>query len=145
MKLKIVLFELSKEIYGIKVYDIEEIVKVPKIEEVPNTADFIEGVINRRGNIVPVVNIANKFSLEEKEIDDESRIIIMDMKGEFVGILVDRVIEIIKIDDEEISDPPDISTGIPYQSFIGVYNFNGRMLTIIETAKVLETEVEENE
>lgn len=145
MKLKIVLFELSKEIYGIKVYDIEEIVKVPNIEEIPNTTDFIEGVINRRGNIVPVVNIANKFSLEEKEIDDESRIIIMDMNGEFVGILVDKVIEIIKIDDEEISDPPDISTGIPYEAFIGVYNFNGKMLSIIEAAKVLETEVEENE
>ncbi len=145
MKLKIVLFELSKEIYGIKVYDIEEIVKVPLIEEIPNTTDFIEGVINRRGNIVPVVNIANKFLLEEKEIDDESRIIIMDMDGEFVGILVDKVIEIIKIDDEEISEPPDISTGIPYEAFIGVYNFNGKMLSIIEATKVLETEVEENE
>ena len=145
MKLKIVLFELSKEIYGIKVYDIEEIVKVPLIEEIPNTTDFIEGVINRRGNIVPVVNIANKFLLEEKEIDDESRIIIMDMDGEFVGKLVDKVIEIIKIDDEEISEPPDISTGIPYEAFIGVYNFNGKMLSIIEAAKVLETELEENE
>ena len=110
-----------------------------------DTTDFIEGVINRRENIVPVVNIANKFLLEEKEIDDESRIIIMDMDGEFVGILVDKVIEIIKIDDEEISEPPDISTGIPYEAFIGVYNFNGKMLSIIEAAKVLETEVEENE
>ena len=68
MKIKIVSFELGGEVYGMKVYEIEEILNVPAIEEIPNTIEFIEGVINRRGNIVPIVNVANKFSLEEKKI-----------------------------------------------------------------------------
>lgn len=141
MKIKIVSFELSGELYGMKVYEIEEILKLPVIEEIPNTPDHIEGVINRRGNIVPIVNIANKFSLKEKEADEESRIIVIDIGEEAVGILVDKVIEIVKIDDENIEEPPEISTGIPKEAFIGVYNLNGRMLILLEVKKVLGLEV----
>ncbi len=141
MKIKIVSFELGGEVYGMKVYEIEEILNVPAIEEIPNTIEFIEGVINRRGNIVPIVNVANKFSLEEKKIDDDSRIIVIDIGEELVGILVDRVNEIIKIDDDHIEEPPDISTGIPKEAFIGVYNLKGRMLILLEVKKVLGIEV----
>lgn len=141
MKIKIVSFELGGELYGMKVYEIEEILKLPVIEEIPNTPDYIEGVINRRGNIVPIVNIANKFTLKEKEADEESRIIVIDIGEEAVGILVDKVIEIVKIDDENIEEPPEISTGIPKEAFIGVYNLNGRMLILLEVKKVLGLEV----
>lgn len=141
MKIKIVSFELGGEIYGMKVYEIEEILKVPAIEEIPNTEEFIEGVINRRGNIVPVVNVANKFALREKDIDDDSRIIVIDIGDELVGILVDKVNEIVKIDDENIEEPPEISTGITRDAFIGVYNLNGRMLILLEMKKVLGIEV----
>lgn len=140
MNLKIVSFELGSELYGMKVYEIEEILRVPEIEEIPNTKDFIEGVINRRGNVVPVINIANKFFLEEKKIDDDSRVIVIDIGDESVGILVDKVNEVIKINDEHIEEPPEISTGIPKEAFIGVYNLKGRMLILLEVRKVLEIE-----
>ncbi len=140
MNLKIVSFELGGELYGMKVYEIEEILRVPEIEEIPNTQKFIEGVINRRGNVVPVINIANKFFLDEKQIDDDSRIIVIDIGEESVGILVDKVNEVIKINDEHIEEPPDIYNGIPKEAFIGVYNLKGRMLILLEVRKVLEIE-----
>lgn len=140
MNLKIVSFELGREIYGIPVYEIEEILRVPDIAEVPNTKDFMEGVINLRGNIVPVINVALKFQLDSKDVDDESRIIVIEEGEESVGILVDKVNEVIKIDEKEIEEEPDVSTGIPKEAFMGVINFKGRMLILLDIKRVLSIE-----
>lgn len=143
MNLKIVSFELGKELYGINVQEIGEILRVPVIAAVPNTPDYIQGVINLRGNIVPVINLNSKFDFESKKLENkEEKIIVIEDRDEYVGILVDNVNEVIKIKEEDIAETPDIETSLPKDVFLGVLNFKKRMLILLEIRKVLNIKEE---
>lgn len=139
--IKIISFVLAGERYGIKVNNIIQMLEVPKnIGEIPNTKDFIEGVINLRGNIVPILNIAKKFDLKQKEIDEETKIIVLEEKDELVGILVDEIKEVIKIEEKDIESAPDMVTGIPEEAFIGLVEYDEEVLILIDINIVLEME-----
>lgn len=145
MSIKIVSFELGEELYGITVEEIGEILMVPEIAVVPNTESFIEGVINLRGNIVPITNLSKKFGLKIKKIDEDSKIIVIEDGEESVGVLVDGVNEVIKLEEETIEETPEISTGIPSEVFLGVLNFKGKMLILLDIKKSLRIKEDSSE
>ena len=139
--MKVISFILDNELYGLNIKDIGEILIVPTIERVPNTSFFVEGVINLRGNIVPVVNLSKKFGLKNKNLDINSKIVVIKFEEEAVGILVDEVREAIKIESEsEIEKTPEIKTEIPSKVFLGVFNYNDKMLIILDAKEILHVE-----
>ncbi|WP_073089759.1 chemotaxis protein CheW [Thermosyntropha lipolytica] len=97
-----VVFKLGDEYYGFDILNIQEITRYQKPTLLPNMPDYMEGIINLRGNIIPVINLRKKFNMHEGQVTEESRIIVADVHQQKIGILVDAVSRVAKINEEEI-------------------------------------------
>jgi purine-binding chemotaxis protein CheW len=124
-------FVIHKEEFGISLEEVQEINRCQEVTTLPETPDYIKGIINLRGNIIPIVNLAQLFGFPREEINDQHRIIIAACEGQRLGILVSRVKEITSISRGEINKPSFImeSSGKPYIE--GIVNVNGRLITLI--------------
>ena len=132
-----VIFRLAGESYGINIDNVENIERHIEITRVPYTKPFIQGVINLRGNIIPVINVRKRFSLEEDETSKDSRIMILNHNDLIVGLLVDASSEVLQISDENIELAPRVlGNDDDYVSSIG--KDNGRIIMILDIGKLLE-------
>lgn len=96
--IQLVTFEIASEIYGVEVLSVREIIRMTTITHMPNTPEFVEGVIDLRGTVVPIINLRQRFFMPTVELDSHSRILVMEMKnGKLVGFIVDSVSEVIRI------------------------------------------------
>ena len=135
-EMQIVGFMLGEEEYGVDILSVNEILKMTKITRVPKSSEFVKGVINLRGNVVPILNIRKKFKGEEKIVDDSTRIIILTVNNNRFGIIVDNVTEVIRISEEDIEEPNLIdSVDKKYVNCVGKYN--GRLLFLLKLDQVL--------
>lgn len=137
-----VIFRLADESYGIDIDNVENIEKHTEITRVPYTKSYIKGIINLRGNIIPVIDVRNRFGIESKEQDKDSRIMIVLHKDLKVGLLVDASSEVLQIPDESIEPAPKvIGTDDDYVKAIGKHN--GRIIMVVDLDTLLEIEDEE--
>lgn len=140
-RIQLVSFKIGNEEHGINVLKVREIIRMSNITRVPNTPGFIEGVINLRGKVIPIISLRNKFGLPEAEIDSRTRIIVMDMDFELMGFIVDSVAEVIRIAINEIQPPPPIVTsGIDQECISGVINHGNRLLVLLNLEKMFSSE-----
>jgi purine-binding chemotaxis protein CheW len=134
-----VIFRLADESYGIDIDHVENIEKHTEITRVPYTKKYIQGIINLRGNIIPVINVRRRFNLEHKDADKDSRIMIINHNDLKVGLLVDASSEVLQIENENIEAAPKVTgNDDDYVSDIG--KDNGRIIMIIDLEKLLELE-----
>ncbi|MFL0250192.1 chemotaxis protein CheW [Clostridium neuense] len=134
---KFLTFMLQNEFYGIEIKYVIEIIVIQDISKVPELPDYIKGIINLRGKIIPVMDVRLRFKKEEKEYNDRTCIVIIQMGDIFMGLIVDSVSEVVSIPDSEIVDPPDISRyNNEYIKAIGKTN-NGIKL-ILDCNKLLK-------
>lgn len=145
---QLVAFQLSTEEYGVPIIQVEEIIRLPEITRIPNMPNFIEGVINLRGRIIPVVDLRKRFKLEEKEKDEKSRIIIgritvspEKQEEQSVGLIVDSVTEVLRVNKEMIEPIPPTISYIDTQYLHGVVKLENRLIILLDLPKVL-TELE---
>ncbi|OPJ61902.1 chemotaxis protein CheW [Clostridium oryzae] len=110
---KYLIFEIEKEFYGVEIRYVTEIIGIHPITEVPEVPDYIMGIINLRGKIIPVMDVRIRFKKEFKNYTDRTCIIIVDMNDVSVGLIVDGVAEVISISEENVVQPPE---------FNGTYN-----------------------
>jgi len=136
-QIQYVVFDLGVEEYGIDIDLAKEIIKPGKITPVPNTEDYVSGVINLRGQIIPVVDLYKRFKMEREQDKQKARIIIVEIRDTLIGLLVDRVKEIIWLDKEKIEDPPEIAGGIKQEFLEGVGTLNDHILIIVDLDKTL--------
>lgn len=138
--LEFVIFKLCGEYYGIDIQNVENIEKVLKITRVPYTDDHIEGVVNLRGNIIPIINLRSRFGLEPKTSDDDSRIIIVHAKGLTVGMVVDSSSEVLQLEADSIDDAPAVKGNIDTDFVSKIGKNDGRIIMLIDLLKVLGVE-----
>lgn len=133
-------FRLGTEEYGVDIIRVQEIIKVPEITRVPWAPDFVEGVINLRGTILPIVSARKRFGLAETENKKTARIIVTDISGKKIGLIVDSVSEVLRISGENVESPPDIiaSTGLGCLSGIGKINGGKRLISLLELERFLD-------
>lgn len=132
-----VIFKIEREYYGINIHHVENIEKIIAITRIPYTKPYIQGVVNLRGNIIPIVHIRKRFLLPEKEFTDESRIIITNVGETKIGIIVDSSSEVLQLDDANIEEAPVIR-GTNGQDFIRqVGKHDGRIIMLVDLPKVL--------
>lgn len=139
-EVQLVTFMLGAEEYGIPISQIQEIDRLAKITKVPKAAQFIEGITNLRGEVIPVLDTRKRFELEVKPPDDRSRIIIVDLGGVKTGLVVDSVREVLNLARKEIAPPPEaIGNGIDQQfiSGIGKVDAGKRMIVLLDVEKIL--------
>jgi purine-binding chemotaxis protein CheW len=135
--IQLVSFNLAQEEYGVDVLKVREIIRMPTITRVPNTPQYVEGVINLRGKVIPIINMRKRFSLADAEYDKQTRIMVMDVGGELMGFIVDAVSEVIRISSSEIQPSPAVvSSGIDQECIAGVINQTERLLVLLELEKM---------
>ena len=139
-KRQLVVFRLAAEAYGLDIGLVREIIRPQAITHVPNTPGFVEGVINLRGTICPVVDLRKRLGVEVSEQTNESRIVIVDSSGEEVGVLVDAVIEVLSIADDsvEAASAAVIAGGASFVE--GVANLENRLIILVKLEAVLSKE-----
>ena len=142
---KYVVFKLESEYYGIEIDNVQGIEKVQDFTIVPNAKDYIKGVINLRGEVVPIIDLRKRFNLEVKEIDDNSRIIVVLISEIQVGILVDASSEVIEFNQDEIDAAPS-TLDENYQDFVkSIGKKDGRLIILLSTEKILDIKEEDLE
>lgn len=140
---KYLTFELKGEIYGLQILKVQEIIGMMNVTRVPKTQDFIRGVINLRGKVIPVVDLRLKFGLESKEDTERTCIIVMQFKNVAtvmtMGIIVDEVREVINIEGEQIEDTPAFGADTNTDFILGVGKVNQKVIMLLDVDKVLST------
>lgn len=135
--LKVIVFSLGSEEYGVEVDKVKTIERMLPITRVPKTYDFIKGVINLRGVVVPVIDLRGRFGLEETEYTDNTRIVIVAIKDLEVGMIVDSANDVIDINQADIQDPPEIVGGVRAKYLRGIARRDGRLLVLLNLEEVL--------
>jgi purine-binding chemotaxis protein CheW len=139
-ELQLVTFMLGEEEFGVPISQIQEIDRLGRITKVPNAAQFIEGITNLRGEVIPVLDTRKRFDLEAKLADDRTRIIIVDLGGTKTGLVVDSVREVLNLARKDIAPPPEaIGSGIDQQfiSGIGKVDEGKRMIVLLDVERIL--------
>jgi len=136
---KVIIFHLADEVYGIEALYVQEISRVSEITRVPRAPTLIEGVINLRGSIIPVLDLRRRFDLPRSGYTRDTRMIIVEGLGEVVGLIVDRVAEVLSISPDLIDRSPTFLTGpVDSESLIGVAKLKGKLVVLLNIDKVLE-------
>ena len=140
---KYLTFKLLNEEYGLEILKVREIIGMMSITKVPRTPDFVRGVINLRGKVIPVINLRKKFGMENIDDTEETCIIVVDVAhGEDtlqIGILVDSVSEVLDIKGEDIEDAPSFGTNLDTDFIMGMAKAKGSVKILLNIEKVLST------
>lgn len=140
---KYVVFKLENEYYGIDIENVQGIEKVHDFTIVPNAKKYIKGVINLRGEVVPIIELRTRFGLEKKELDDDSRIIVVFLNDLQVGILVDSSSEVIEFNQSELNSAPTVLDE-SYEDFVKcIGKKDERLIILLSTEKILDINDEE--
>jgi len=143
-ELQFVVFKLGNEEYGVNIMQVKEIVTYKEPVKVPNTPKFIEGIINLRSQIIPIVNLKKRFNIPGDEINDETRIIVMNIDSKQVGFIVDDASEVRTISEEDIENAPDIIAGIERKYITGIGKIGERILILLDLDKLFDEEEKES-
>src|SRR3974390_617476 len=139
--IQLVSFELEGEEYGVDVPSVREIIRMPSITKMPNSADYVDGIINLRGTVVPIISLRKRFGLLDRESDRLSRILVMEVGNSLTGFVVDAVAEVIRLSATEIQPPPAIVQGNVAQDCItGVINRAERLLIALDLNRLFTNE-----
>lgn len=136
---QLVVFSLLDENYGIDIYKVQEIIQYRDITYVPKAPPFVKGVINLRGRVIPVIDLKERFGLPEKEITPDTRIIVVEISSQTVGLIVDSVTEVLRIPNANIEPPPPVTT-IEADFIEGVGKLDERLIIILDIDRILTKE-----
>lgn len=136
--LHIVGFRVGTETFGVPISLVHEIVRVPQITAVPDSPDCVEGVINLRGRIVPVVDLRKRFGETTITSHKKNRILVAEIEGKMVGLIVDAASEVLKIPPSEVEAPPNVFDEGDVNYVTGVGKLKGRLIIMIDMAKILQ-------
>jgi purine-binding chemotaxis protein CheW len=137
---QLVVFKLAKEEFGVDISQVREIIKMEQITKIPNTLNYIKGVINLRGGIIVVIDLSMKLNLLSKEVDKDTRIIVIEVENNTIGMIVDSATEVIRLNADEIQGAPEVITkkiNANYMDGVGI--IGERLLILLDLAKVLQS------
>jgi purine-binding chemotaxis protein CheW len=141
---QLVSFHLDNEEYGVEVLKVREIIRMVNITHMPNTPPYVEGIINLRGKVIPIISMRKRFGLMDMESNNLSRVIIMDIGGELLGFTVDAVSEVIRVSANEIQPAPTVASGGIGQEYIeGVINHADKLLVLLNLDMMFSNEEKE--
>ncbi len=137
---QIVSFRLANEEYGVEIMQVQEIILIGQITEMPNVGEHVRGLINLRGHVIPVLDLRTRFGLGASAPTDDSRIIVLNLAGKTIGVIVDAVDEVLRIQSQQIED---ISSGFSSagQSYVkGLVKFEEKLVVLLDITELLREE-----
>lgn len=138
--LQLVTFTISNEEFGLDILRVQEIIRTMEITRVPRAPEFVEGVINLRGRVIPIIDLRRRFGMESKKHDSQTRIIVVEINAMIVGFVVDSVSEVLRIRASTVEAPPAVVSGVESEYISGVGKLEDRLLILIDLDKLLSDE-----
>ena len=138
--IQLVSFFIGSEEFGVDILYVQEINRMSQVTKVPNSPDFVDGVINLRGRVIPVIDLRLRLGMPKKEPDKNTRIIVMEVSGKTVGFIVDSVNEVLRISKDVTESPPELAMGINSEYIKAVGKLEDRLLILIDLEKILSQE-----
>ncbi len=138
-----VIFKLGNEEYGVDIMKVKEICEFKKSTKVPNTPYFVDGIINLRGEIIPIINLKKRFKIDGNEINSDTRIIVININDRNVGFIVDAASQVLRISEDEIEKAPEIIAGVDRQYINGVGKIDDKIVILLDLEKILTEEEKE--
>lgn len=140
MENQLVVFKLANEYYGVDIALVESIIKMQTLVAVPHAPDFVEGVTNLRGVVLSVVDLRKRFGLPEIETSKDTRIIVVEINNLTVGMIVDAVTEVLRLQEESIQPPPPLMVTAASAFITGIAKIDERLVILLDLKKVLSLE-----
>jgi purine-binding chemotaxis protein CheW len=135
--LQVVTFALGSEEYGVDIAQVQEINRMVTITKVPRAPQFMEGVINLRGRLIPVIDLRTRFGMSRSERTKDTRIVVTEIGTKRVGMVVDSVSEVLRIPVEQIEDAPDLIAGVDTEYIRGVGKMGERLIIMLDLGRVI--------
>jgi purine-binding chemotaxis protein CheW len=141
---KYLTFQLGKEVYGIEILKVQEIIGMMPVTRVPKTPEFVRGVINLRGKVIPVIELRRKFQMETREDTERTCIVVVQVAGAAgmvtMGLLVDEVSEVLNVAQEQIEAPPSFGVGVDTDFILGMGKIGSKVVMLLDADKVLSSD-----
>jgi purine-binding chemotaxis protein CheW len=137
-ELQVVGFRIGRETFGLPISIVREIVRVPEITAVPNAPDYIEGVINLRGRIIPIVDLRKRFGQKSIEASKKNRIVVVELGSRAFGLIVHSASEVLRIAPSEIEEPTNVFQEGELDFVTGVGKLKGRLVILLDVSKILK-------
>ncbi|MFO7818425.1 MAG: chemotaxis protein CheW [Thermodesulfobacteriota bacterium] len=135
--LQLVTFSIGEEEFGVEILKVQEINRMMEITRVPKAPDFVEGVINLRGRVIPVIDLRKRFGLQSRVHDKDTRIIVIEINKMIVGFVVDAVSEVLRIPADTVEPPPPVVAGLDSEYISGVGKLEDRLLILLDLDSLL--------
>ena len=135
-EIQLVIFKLGREEYGVSILQVQEIKRITEITRVPHTPDYIKGVINLRGSVLPVIDLKNRLNLPQQGSTEDMRIIIVKVKDISVGMIVDAVSEVMTINEKDIDSPDVVAGSVSANYLSGVGKLENRLLILLNLDEI---------
>ncbi|KGG80825.1 chemotaxis protein CheW [Caloranaerobacter azorensis H53214] len=132
-----VLFKLEEESYGIEIEYVKTIEKISNITRVPNTKPYVKGVINLRGEVIPVIDLRERFGLPIRDYNNDTRVVIVSIQDYIIGLIVDSSSEVIYLNDNEVDNPPVVGEVNTVEFIKGIGKKDGKLIMLLNLKKVL--------
>jgi len=136
--LQVVGFRIGRETFGLPIALVREIVRVPEITSIPNAPDYIEGVINLRGRIIPIVDLRKRFGEKVAEPNKKNRIVVVELENRAIGLIVNSASEVLKIPPSEIEAPHNVFQEGELNYITGVGKLRGRLVMLLDLNRILQ-------
>lgn len=136
--LQLATFKIGSEEFGVDILTVREINRMVEITRIPQAPHYVEGVINLRGKVIPIIDLRKRFGLDIKENDKNTRIVVVDISGSTMGMVVDSVSEALRLPANTIEPPPEIVTGVNSEFIKGVAKLEDRLLIFLDLSKVID-------
>ena len=139
-ELKILIFGLNDELFATDIMDVERILGYEVPTKIPDAPDYVVGVINYQGSILPVISLAKKFNLNCKIIDEDTKIIVAKQNDEKIGVIVENVSEVKDINTKDIEEPPAVVSGISKRYMNGIIKLDNKIILFLNLSNILTEE-----
>lgn len=137
---QLVTFKVAEEEYGVDILSVQEIIRHTGITKVPSAPSFVEGILNLRGKVIPIIDMRKRFGLAPKEPDPQTRIVVFALESGVVGCLVDSVSEVLRLPSSMVDAPPAVVAGVDSKYILGVGRLDDRLLILLDSGQVLSVE-----
>ncbi|WP_319781236.1 chemotaxis protein CheW [Maridesulfovibrio sp.] len=141
--IQLVTFSIGEEEFGVDILKVQEIIRTMEITKVPRAPQFVEGVINLRGKVIPIIDLRSKFGLQTREHDQHTRIIVIEINDMIVGFVVDSVSEVLRIPASTVEPPPPVVSGLESEYISGVGKLEDRLLILLDLNRLLSSDEQE--
>ena len=133
-------FSIGEEEYGLELLRVKEVIRIREITWLPKAPSFVKGIINLRGDVIPIIDLRDKFGLEAKEATAMTRVIVVEVEGRMIGMVVDSASQVVRIPADQIDPPPPMLGGFSQEFITGVGKLDDKLIILLNTDAILTME-----